>query len=393
MKKFIFIFAAALAANFINAQLKVDSLGYVIVNKNLVTGANPTIDNYIGISHEHTSHETQPYFGIKSVTTKNSSMPTKSIYAVCGIAQSTYGASGNYHLRTIGVVGIDNHTYNLANDFASGVVGIGNVYNGIGVFGGIYPNGAINSIPTQSFGTSFAGYFHGNVKITGTLTATTVTQTSDERLKDGIKSLPEDLSLGLLNLNPVSFKYTKDSLYYWFEDDAEAMTHSHYGLVAQEVKEEFPDLVYTDSNGMLSVNYIELIPLLISTVKQQNAQIKEQDLRISELEKPLGGKTRSARHAASSPEAMEATEAVLLQNTPNPFSEQTEIGYTLPNDVQDAAIYIYDMQGVQLQKHELASRGSGTLAISGGTLRAGMYLYSLVADGKLIDTKRMILTE
>ena len=35
----------------------------------------------------------------------------------------------------------------------------------------------------------------------------------------------------------------------------------------------------------------------------------------------------------------------------------------------------------------------GTVTIEGGSLDAGMYLYSLIADGKVIDTKRMILTK
>ncbi len=34
-----------------------------------------------------------------------------------------------------------------------------------------------------------------------------------------------------------------------------------------------------------------------------------------------------------------------------------------------------------------------TLTIDGYTLDAGMYLYSLIADGKEVDTKKMILTK
>ncbi|MDR1370842.1 MAG: hypothetical protein LBJ72_12070 [Dysgonamonadaceae bacterium] len=37
--------------------------------------------------------------------------------------------------------------------------------------------------------------------------------------------------------------------------------------------------------------------------------------------------------------------------------------------------------------------GDQTLTISGSELRAGTYLYALIADGKKVDTKRMILTK
>jgi len=33
------------------------------------------------------------------------------------------------------------------------------------------------------------------------------------------------------------------------------------------------------------------------------------------------------------------------------------------------------------------------LTISGSELNAGMYFYSLIADGKEVDTKKMILTK
>jgi hypothetical protein len=50
------------------------------------------------------------------------------------------------------------------------------------------------------------------------------------------------------------------------------------------------------------------------------------------------------------------------------------------------------MQGKLLQKITAAT-GPNSVTIQGSTLTAGMYLYSLVADGQEVDTKRMILTE
>lgn len=39
------------------------------------------------------------------------------------------------------------------------------------------------------------------------------------------------------------------------------------------------------------------------------------------------------------------------------------------------------------------NRGEASITIDGGSLNAGMYLYALIADGKVVDTKRMILTK
>ncbi|MDR3339504.1 MAG: T9SS type A sorting domain-containing protein [Candidatus Symbiothrix sp.] len=71
--------------------------------------------------------------------------------------------------------------------------------------------------------------------------------------------------------------------------------------------------------------------------------------------------------------------------------EKTEIRYLLPAEVQSAEIYVFDMQGRQLKK--LPANKSGSIEIKGSDLQAGMYLYTLVVDGKQVDTKRMILTK
>jgi len=51
------------------------------------------------------------------------------------------------------------------------------------------------------------------------------------------------------------------------------------------------------------------------------------------------------------------------------------------------------MQGSQLKQITLSSRGIGTKTISDSEFSAGIYLYALIADGKEIDVKRMILTK
>ena len=45
------------------------------------------------------------------------------------------------------------------------------------------------------------------------------------------------------------------------------------GFIAQQLQEVFPDLVEEDSNNYLHVDYIELIPVLVESIKEQQIKI------------------------------------------------------------------------------------------------------------------------
>jgi hypothetical protein len=82
----------------------------------------------------------------------------------------------------------------------------------------------------------------------------------------------------------------------------------------------------------------------------------------------------------------------LEQNIPNPFHENTTIKYYLPNGTRTANITITDLSGVQLKTFDLGgTRGFGQVLISGGAFPAGTYIYTLTVDGKVVDSKRMVL--
>ena len=84
---------------------------------------------------------------------------------------------------------------------------------------------------------------------------------------------------------------------------------------------------------------------------------------------------------------------VLEQNDPNPFTQTTVVRYTLPESVKSAFLYIYDLNGTQIDQKTLQDRGKSSVTLEAGSLAPGMYLYALVTDGKVIDTKRMIITK
>ena len=91
--------------------------------------------------------------------------------------------------------------------------------------------------------------------------------------------------------------------------------------------------------------------------------------------------------------SLDAVVTALYQNEPNPFTERTVIRVDVAESVVAANLYIYNMNGEQLTEYPITNRGATSITIDGGSLNAGMYLYALIADGQVIDTKRMILTK
>ena len=92
-------------------------------------------------------------------------------------------------------------------------------------------------------------------------------------------------------------------------------------------------------------------------------------------------------------DALNDTEVLsLAQNRPNPFSERTTIEVTIPESTTNAALFIYDMNGKQVKQINITERGKTNVSITSEGLEPGMFLYSLIADGKIVSTKKMILT-
>ena len=145
----------------------------------------------------------------------------------------------------------------------------------------------------------------------------------------------------------------------------------------------YPDLVLEGQDGYLAVNYTELVPILIRSIQELKQELNDvksaNDVALSR------GATTDVAAAASSAN-------VLYQNTPNPFKEQTTIRFSLADDARDASICIFDMTGKMLKKSPI-SLGETSVTVNGWELGEGMFLYTLLVNGREIDTKRMIITK
>ena len=73
--------------------------------------------------------------------------------------------------------------------------------------------------------------------------------------------------------------------------------------------------------------------------------------------------------------------------------DDTISGDILPKDAKMSEIHFMDLTGSLIVSYQVYDRGEGKLVLKGETLKPGMYLYSLVTDNEIIETKKLMLTE
>ena len=120
--------------------------------------------------------------------------------------------------------------------------------------------------------------------------------------------------------------------------------------------------------------------------------IKDLKAQVDEMRNP------TARKAISIEETTDIDSAItdvagMNQNVPNPFSGKTDIAIYLPEKIKTAMLYIYDLSGKQIEQHVIEGRGDTVMTIYADKMNAGMYIYSLIADNKVMSTKRMIVVK
>lgn len=116
----------------------------------------------------------------------------------------------------------------------------------------------------------------GNLTISGSLT-----ENSDRRLKTGIEPLGEYILEKLSKLRPVRYR---------FKNQETRPSGEQIGLIAQDVRKEFPSLVTEGAGGYLSLAYPKLTAVLLKGLQEQQATIdslEKRTRRLDEVEKRL----------------------------------------------------------------------------------------------------------
>lgn len=371
MKRSIIIISLCTLAFSASAQFKVQSSGTSYIYGN----ANGNNGMYLTTT------------GSSSVT----SLYGGKFYASSASTNIGVIGNGNSGTKSIGVLG-----------YTSGTT------LGAGVYGTIYSD--MGSALTTGL---YAGFFYGNVKVAGSITATSTIQgallgesASSSNSSEGGQSLRGiSVANNLSGLNVTTYQKERPAMPVEEETildldgdsskvmeapepdimDEQFYTKSHYALDADRLEEVFPDLVYVNKDGSKVINYVEMIPLLVQSINELNEKIEV-------LQGQSSGRAKAAVRSTTGVDGSSISQNKLYQNTPNPFKETTIIHFTLATEARDAYICIFDMTGKPVKKLPISS-GMDSVSFGGYEIGEGMFLYSLIVNGQEIDTKRMIITK
>ena len=120
-----------------------------------------------------------------------------------------------------------------------------------------YTDARVNSRITSKLSDSTIS----NIAVSGTITCNEILAESDARLKEDIVDLDCGACLETIDrINPKRYRF-------------KGKEGTRYGVIAQEIEETLPEVVKY-ANGQASVNYIELIPILIGSIKELKEQVR-----------------------------------------------------------------------------------------------------------------------
>jgi hypothetical protein len=255
----------------------------------------------------------------------------------------------------------------------------------------------------------------GNTDVTSIGGQVGWTTFSDGRYKKNIKEDVKGLSF-INSLQPITYTVDVNGLNDYFDkgrkhDSAyekkkasmqpstdEAAKIIYNGFIAQDVEAAAKKLNYDFSgvdkpktkDGLYGLRYSDFVVPLVKAVQElstQNDELKKQndDLaqRLAKLEAIMNVQQSTINLSSAS----------LGQNVPNPFSKATTINYSLPQKYLSAKIIVIDESGNTIRIFNLSGTGKGTLNFSSPFRVGASYEYLLLVDGKLIDTKQMVLAK
>lgn len=258
--------------------------------------------------------------------------------------------------------------------------------------------------------------------------------TSDKRLKKNIKDFKVGLK-ALREVRPVSY-------YYNGKENMPSDT-KYVGVIAQELLKIAPDMIIPfqgieEDKEYYSVDPSNFLYMLINAVQELDQKVIDKEIAIESLTKEvqnlqqtldkvdnLASLTQQADVLANQQEQIAhqqqqidqltelveqllhnqqistsdntqtlvlQKEAYLAQNTPNPFNGNTLVDYFIPENTKEAYLQVTSVDGRQIGKVSIPTFGQGQVNIKAHTYPSGNYFYSLVVDGQIVDTKKMMLT-
>lgn len=247
----------------------------------------------------------------------------------------------------------------------------------------------------------YAGYFDGNVKVTGSLQGNVV-NSAEVNAKNTQTLRPINSALdGIASANPFMYivrtqvpdigtgivldSATQTGTVAPISDPVAPFGKSYYALDVNAVKQSFPALIIKDAQGNEYVNYTQLVPILVQAIKELKTELD--DLK----EAVASSGTRKVNAATNiATNTLDEGWGSISQNTPNPFTGQSTVRVSVPDDASDAYIDILTLNGASVKRIPV-SNGLSEVSLSSFDFAPGTYLYTLVVNGKVSETRRMIV--
>lgn len=191
---------------------------------------------------------------------------------------------------------------------------------------------------------------------------------SDRRLK---KEIHEDFSYHnkLYSIKTYDYKYKDD-----------ATDKLQFGVMAQEMKDIYPNLVEGNDEDGYAVNYTSMIPLLIRAVQDQKQTIDNLQDELAQLKSKITENNELA-------EAL-GIEGERMTIFPNPSSRVANI--TLKGNTRgNISLEVVNLNGEVVQR--VAGNGSKSAEINTSDMLKGVYFVRYLRDGKVVETKRLLI--
>ena len=129
----------------------------------------------------------------------------------------------------------------------------------------------------------------------------------------------------------------------------------------------------------------------MSDLQNQFSSVLAEIEQLKTLQAECCGSVGANSTTGSSNASNNADQPSLAQNVPNPFTQNTVINYYLPANMPNAIITIRSMSGTTLKSFNISTAGNGQINVSQGILAPATYEYDMIVNGKLIDSKKMVI--
>lgn len=390
------------------ADISVDQTNYINYGAK-VEATNATFRNFAVIANAGGGTENMAYY---------SSYGDVHFHATAGGGTTSFGTNPPSNTFSKVFIRPDGQAYALRIQNTAQTV---NSFQIDGTTGQTIINAAISPSPNQA-GSSLV--VNGNIWANGTGYSSGGWLGSDNMLKTNVDTI-SNASLIIKNLKPKSYYFDTTNIY-----GMNFSSKKQYGFIAQDVETILPELVSSTkkeaeldtANNIVkpavtfkTMNYNALFALLVKAMQEQQKTIdslknktSKQDSINNAVQAQIAALTSSVSSCCSNssvrttkPEEVNQLTIdlsdkdiiVLNQNVPNPFAEQTTITYNVPEKYGYAQIIFNTIEGKIIKAVDITKKGRGQLNVFASDLSSGMYTYSLVVDGKIIDTKKMVKSE